>query len=344
MRAAVPRSSAGNAGVSGKPAKPGPRSASASRVLVAGGAGFIGSIVAQEFVRAGWTVTVVDGLLPGTGGRREHLKPVERAIEFVAGRVERVAGLPDLLAAQDLVVDCMGMTSHVSGLKKPLRDLQVNTASHVHLIQALPKGEGPRIVYLGTRVQYGKPQTARITKATHCQPMEPQGVSKLAAEGYYRAFAAVHGWNVVSLRLTNCFGEHQPLRGADLGLVGNCVRDLVGSRSVTVFGKGRRRNLVYVRDVAQIIVRLAGKTLRGFNVYNVAGTPVTIERMAASLVEIIGYGRILSEELPRGLRPFESGPAAFDDARLRRLVRPFPRTDLEVALKRTVEYFRENAK
>ena len=189
------------------------------RILVAGGAGFVGSAIARRFVRSGDAVTVVDGLCPRTGGRAENLDAIRERIRFLHARVEEVAGLAGLLGDSDVVIDCMGWTAHRDGLLDPAYDEEINLRSHLHLICQIPQECRAVFIYLGSRGQYGNPPVASITEDTPMIPQDAQGTSKLAAEHYYRIYSARKRFRALSLRLPNTFGEGQPTQGEDIGLV-----------------------------------------------------------------------------------------------------------------------------
>src|SRR5437870_13688580 len=126
-------------------------------------------MIAGAFAAARWRVTVIDGFVPGTGGRRENLRGLASDVTLIDRRVEHVRSLRKILGQNDLVVDCMAMTSHLRALRQPLLDLELNAASHLHLIQAIPTGKAANVLYLGSRSQYGR-QHGEIHESTPCVP------------------------------------------------------------------------------------------------------------------------------------------------------------------------------
>jgi UDP-glucose 4-epimerase len=311
-------------------------------VLVLGGAGFIGSHVAERFVAAGDRVIVLDGLIAGTGGRLENVQPLlASGVEIVRSDIASAPYLRGLVERSDLVVDTMAWTAHRPALEDPVRDLRLNAESHLHVIRCLPAGKP--VIYLGSRGQYGAAPTATITEETPMTPQDVQGIHKLAAESYYRVFAGLRGFHAVSLRIANCFGERQPTSGDDIGLIGNFVRDLLAGREVSVFGDGRRRNLVYARDLAGVVQRLGAERFAGFSAFNYAGDAVRIEAIVKLLVEIVGRGGYRVAAMPHDLARIDVGDAHFSDGRLRALMGGLPATDLRRALSATVDYFRRGS-
>jgi UDP-glucose 4-epimerase len=310
-----------------------------SRILLLGGAGFVGSRIAIACVRAGHAVRVVDGLLQQTSGRRENLAAVAAAVDLVAARVEDFADLEPTLAASDVVIDCMGWTLHRAALADPLYDVALNLASHVSWLRRLPDGARPLVIYLGSRVQYGDVPGGEIDEDAPQEPVDVQGIHKAAAERHFRLAARLRGIPVVVLRLPACIGPHQPFEGDDIGLVGGFVRDVLADRPIQVFGRGRQRAIAFVDDVAEVVCRLAARPAEGFTAYNLRGEVLPIEELAARVVATVGRGRVEVTEVPHEIAAIDSGAAAFREDRLRvALGDDVPRTSLDHALAETVRY------
>jgi len=311
----------------------------ASRVTLFGGAGFIGSRIALACVRAGHRVRVIDGLLARTSGRRENLAPVAADIDFRAARIEHVGDLDRVLAESDVIVDCMGWTQHRAALDDPLYDLELNVASHLHWLRRVPDHLRAKVVYLGSRGQYADPATGDIGEDDPQEPRDVQGIHKAATERHFRLAASLRDLDVVALRLPACIGPNQPAEGEDIGLLGGFARDLLAGRAIRVYGRGRRRAVAYVDDVAEIVCQLARLPGRGFQAYNLRGDVLPIEDIAKRLVAIVGRGSVEVADLPRDIAAIDSGAAAFREDRLRAaLGGAVPRTLVDEALAATVRH------
>lgn len=311
-----------------------------AKVVVFGGAGFIGSHCVDRLVARGDEVVVVDGLMPGTGGSRRHLAAVLDRIEFRPAPIAEVPDLDRLLARADVVIDAMAWTSHMAALEHPVKDLELNLLSHLRLLEGLATAPVSKVIYVGSRSQFGR-VSGVLDDATPMDPIDVQGIHKAAAEQHFRLAATRHSLNVVSLRLPNCFGERQPVAGNDIGLVGGFIRTALQGETIDVFGDNRFRCLLYAGDAATIVERVASASITGFCGVNVGGAHVAIRDLAGRVVAEAGSGRVESRPLPPDVRAIDAGDARVDETRLAGLIGPPPCRDLNAALAATVAYFRE---
>ena len=309
-------------------------------VLVAGGAGFLGSHIAKRFFYEGYKVLVLDGLLEGSGGDERNLEPILRYIDFLKVDIRDADQFADEIEKCHLIVDCMAWTSRHKALQDPIYDLQLNAESHLHLLKYLNSNQ--KIIYLGSRSQYGIPDVSVINEETAMVPVDIQGIHKLAAESYYRVYARLKKLNVISLRFPNCFGENQPTQGEDVGLVGGFIRSLLDKKLVEVFGIRRRRALVYAPDLAEVVLRLSKTPISGFSAFNIKGKDIHIKSLVEILIELIGHGAYQLTPLPADITAIDVGNAVFDNTKLGEVIEDIPLTDLREALTATIKYFKEN--
>lgn len=318
-----------------------------AKVLILGGAGFLGSNIAKRFVESGDKVHIIDSLADKTGGKRENLRDIIFDITFTNSDITGIDNLNEIIEQSDIIIDCMAWTAHRSAISNPRYDLKLNVESHLSLINALkgvPNVKDKKIIYLGTKVQYGSPYVEEITEETPMVPEDIQGIHKLVSESHFRVYSKLNELNVVSLRLPNCFGENQPIEGEDIGLIGGFIRDILNGKEIELFGENRKRYLLYAKDLAEIVFRLSQKPFKGFSAFNVGGKETKIEDLAKNLIEIIGQGIYIKKEIPFEVKSIDPGNAKFSDEKLRRFLGEIPETDLKLALKETVQYFKENLK
>ena len=311
--------------------------------MILGGAGFVGSNIVQVFLNNGYQVTVIDGLLQKTGGSKTNLKHFLSQITFVHSKIEDFESLKECIEKHHVIIDCMAWTSHKEALEDPVYDLKLNLSSHLHLIKNILKNENKnkKIVYLASIGQFGNTNSLTIDEVTPMVPIDIQGVHKLAAESYYRIYSNLNGLNIISLRFPNCFGFNQPFTIEDIGLVGGFIRDLLQDKNVIIFGKQRKRSIVYASDIAEIVFRLINQSWVGFHPLNVAGSYLSIEKIVVNLIKIIKKGGYTFEPMPDNIKKIDMGSSPIREEQLKKLISEVPKTNLESALSVTVDYFKK---
>ncbi len=311
------------------------------KILILGGAGFIGSNLAEEFINLGAQVKIVDGFVQHTGANRDNIKSFVEKIDLYDCRVENLHNLSELVNDSDFIIDSIGLTAHIFGIENPLIDVQYNLICHLLIISALKGSKNKKVIYLGSRGQYGNIEGTVISEKTPQNPIDAQGINKVAAEIFYKIYAQKYGFKVVSLRITNCFGQNQKCYGNDIGLVGSFIRDMLSGKTVDIFGKKeRRKNLIYIKDLVKIITRFNTRIVNSFEAYNIAGYELTIGNILDYIIGIIGRGKYVVKPFPKDIKNIDVGEAGFSDEKIRYLLGRLEFTNIRDALSNTIEYFK----
>jgi nucleoside-diphosphate-sugar epimerase len=310
-----------------------------NRALILGGAGFIGSHIAEKLLKVGYQVGIVDGVVEGTGGSFENIADWKNDFEFV--ELEPVRNAQDLVEHirwADYIVDGMAFTGHLIGFQDPVTDVACNLMSHLYLVEALKSCPGKRVIYLASRGQYGAVTSNVVTEESPCRPLDPQGINKLAAEHFLRIYGPAYGFETASLRITNCFGPRQKLSG-EIGLVGAFIKDVLEGRTIEVFGSPDRvKNVVYVRDVARIVLDLMKAGWKNFELFNVGGVEVSIQQLLEQIFAAAGKGRFILKSFPDEVKKIDVGEARFSDAKLNAWLGCSERTAMGESIPATVDY------
>ncbi len=261
---------------------------SAKKVLVTGGAGFIGSHVADAYVARGYKVWVVDDL---SSGRKINVNPdvvfLEMGIEDPGLRALFRQVKFDLVSLHAAQIDV-----RVS-VNDPARDASVNVIGLLNVLEGAREAGTKRVVYVSSGgVVYGEPEQIPTPEVAPKLPLSPYGVAKLSGEHYLHYYREVHGLEYVALRYANVFGPRQDPHG-EAGVVAIfCDRLMVGEE-LTIFGDGEQtRDYVYVKDVVSANLLASDMTLSpksnldsvAFNVGTGMGT--SVNRLADILEDI----------------------------------------------------------
>lgn len=314
-----------------------------NQVLILGGAGFVGSNITKRFVDEGLKVTVIDGLLAQTGGNKENLSPCAKKIRFINKKIESVSNLSEIIDSCDLIVDSMAWTSHRMAFDRPLYDVRLNLLSHLKLIDNLQGKKSKKVIFMGTRSQYGR-ISGIVSEDAPKIPVDIQGINKEAAESYFRIYSNIYGFDVASVRFGNTMGVNMPFVGDDIGLVGILIRDLVLGKVIKVYGRGHRRTFVYASDLAKVVFKLASSNFSGFEAFNLNGQAMTVQKFAARAVAILGKGKYKIESMPQEIARMDVGACSLSEKKLAKFIGKIPRTDFDVALKKTLDYYKSKLK
>ena len=217
------------------------------RVLIAGGAGFIGSHVAEAYAAAGWAVEVLDDLSSGKAANVPAGIPLLRLdVRSPEARAAVAGGRYRLLVVLAAQVDV-----RVS-VRDPLRDTDINVMGLINLLEGAAAGGVRRVVFSSSGgVLYGEAERVPTPETAEKRPISPYGVSKLAGEHALRVLGELRGFEVVALRYANVFGPRQDPHG-EAGVMAIFTGRALRNEPLTVFGDGRQtRDYVFVADVAR---------------------------------------------------------------------------------------------
>jgi UDP-glucose 4-epimerase len=308
-------------------------------VLVTGGAGFIGSHVAERFLSEGWTVHVVDNLVTG---KRENL-PGEVSFHEHDIRDPAAAALVARLRPQ-VIVHLAAQMDVRKSLADPMFDAGTNIVGSLALLEAVREhSPTTRFVFSSTGgALYGDHTVPPNVETFPKDPESPYAIAKLSVELYLAYYARVHGLDTVALRYGNVYGPRQDPHG-EAGVVAIFCGRLLEGRPLTIFGDGlQTRDYVYVTDVADATWRATTQTLpapalldaRAFNIGTGIGTPVV--RLAEVLRAAAGCD-VSIEYAPK--RPGEQQESYIDVTKAARLLGWRPTVSLEDGLARSYAAF-----
>lgn len=311
------------------------------RVLVAGGLGFIGSTLVRRLADLGARVLAVDSLVPEYGGNRFNVAGYEDRIEVNISDIRDPYSLRHLVAGRDVIFNLAGQTSHLDSMSDPFTDLAINCTAQLSLLEICrASNPGATIVFASTRQVYGRPRSLPVDERHPLDPVDVNGIHKIAGESYHRLYARVHGMHTVALRLTNTYGPRMRVTDARQTFLGAWIRAAVEARPFEVWGGGQLRDFTYVDDAVDALI--AAARLPGSGVYNLGGDRVISLRATADLLAAISGGGYVVREFPADRVRIDIGDYYADDGAFRAASGWAPRVALEEGLRRTVDYYRRH--
>jgi len=309
------------------------------KVLITGGAGFIGSHVADLFIDNGWDVTIVDDF---SSGKRENIpaKATFHEISVKSAEFSRLASTGNFDVAAHLAAQ-MDVRKSVAD---PIADAATNILGTLNLMEALGKsGARTRVIFASTGgALYGDFNTPPNLETYPKDPESPYAIAKLSAEYYLAYYSRVHNHEYAALRFGNVYGPRQDPHG-EAGVVAIFCRRILNDKALTVFGDGlQTRDYVYVGDVARAVWLAATKPLpekgrldaRGFNIGTGKGTSVL---EIAKLLQKTAGSDVPIEFAPH--RPGEQQESFVNADKARDVLGWAPNVSLAEGLQKTYAWF-----
>jgi UDP-glucose 4-epimerase len=314
----------------------------ARRVLVTGGAGFIGSHIAEAYQAAGWEVTALDDLSRGKAAQVPKGVPLIVAdIRSEAAREAVATGGFEVLNHHAAQIDVR------MSVERPSLDADINIAGFVNMLEGAGRGGVRRVVFASSGgVVYGNPDTIPTPESAPKQPVSPYGVSKLAGEHYLRALGELQGFEGVALRYANVCGPRQDPK-SEAGVVSIFVSRLLAGQPLSIFGDGRQtRDYVSVKDVARANVMASSVALpsgadhdtRAFNI--ATGTERSVLELAEAVGRVVGRRPELRME---AARPGEILRSALDVRKAGQVLGWRPEVAFEDGLAMLMDWFKTEA-
>ena len=310
-----------------------------ARVLVTGGAGFIGANLVRRLLREGARVTVLDDLFTG---RIENLP--RKGFEFVKGSVCDPAIVEKLVAEAEVIFHAAARNIVVS-TRNPREDFETNIGGTLNMLLAAraTNGRVKRLVYTSSTSVYGNPRYLPINEDDHLSLLTPYAVSKLGGENYCQAFFESYGVPTTAVRYSNVFGPGQDPSNPYCGVVAKFIELLFAGQAPVIHGDGNQtRDFTYIDDAVEATVLAAQSDRALGEVFNVGtGVETRVNELAAILSRIVGST----------LEPQHTNRRDIDNIRRRvvniektqRTLRWVPNFTLEAGLGNTVQWQREKA-
>lgn len=316
------------------------------RVLITGGAGFIGSNLAIALVKAGAQVTIIDSMIEDYGGNLFNLKSIKDKITLNIADLRAPYALAYLLKDKQIIFNLAGQVSHIDSMTDPLTDLEINCRSQLSLLEQV-KEHCPtaKIVFASTRQIYGRPQYLPVDEQHPINPPDINGINKTAGEWYHSLYHKVHGLKTVSLRLTNTFGPRQLMHHGRQGFIPVFIRLLIEGKGLQLFGDGLQiRDINYVDDVVSALL-LAGEKPKAIgNVYNLGGEPISLLDLVKKMIKINGMGSYSLTPFPEEKKKIDIGDFYGDYTLINKHLGWTPQVSLDSALKKTFAFYRKYSK
>jgi nucleoside-diphosphate-sugar epimerase len=303
--------------------------------LVTGGAGFIGSHLAEELVRRGHRVRVADDLATGKRSNLEHLPQVE----FLEGDLAELAFARQAVEGVEFVLHQAAIPSVPRSVADPVTTHRANVDATLNVLVAARDAGVRRVTFAASSAAYGNTLTLPKHEEMPTDPLSPYALHKVVGEMYLRMFADLYGLETCSLRYFNVFGPRQDPSSAYSGVISVFAAALLDGRSPTIYGDGEQtRDFTYVADVVDGVLRACEAPEANGEIINVAaGGRISLNRLFETMKQLVG-----SDVMPvyAATREGDVRDSQADITKARRILAFEPTVSLEEGLRRTVEWYR----
>ena len=307
--------------------------------LVTGGAGFIGSSIAEELLRKGETVRILDDF---STGRRQNLETLKGKLDVIEGSIVDPAAVKRAMEGVEVVFHEAAIPSVTRSVETPQDSMLVGVQGTTVVLDLAQRAGVKRLIFAASSSAYGNTPTLPKIETMQPEPLSPYAVSKLTCEHMLRVFSQLHGMETLSLRYFNVFGPRQDPTSQYAAVIPNFITAAIKKTRPTVFGDGEQtRDFCFIENtVAANLLAATTKNKLSGEVVNIAcGERISLNHLLTIIGEETGGGKLPAEYLPT--RAGDVRDSLADIGAARSLIGYDPKVDVREGLKKTIAAFRD---
>jgi nucleoside-diphosphate-sugar epimerase len=307
--------------------------------LVTGGAGFIGSNIAEKLVSLGENVRVIDNFLTG---KQENMNTFISKIDFVEGDIRDLDIVTGAMKDVDYVIHQAALPSVPKSIELPIESNEHNTNGTLNILFAAKESHIKRLVYAASSSAYGdQPQSPKVETMLP-MPMSPYAVNKLAGEHYCASFTTVYGLETVALRYFNVFGPRQDPTSFYSAVIPKFITAFMNNEAPVIYGDGEQsRDFTYIDNIVTANLLACKEDGLGGKMFNIAcGESFTLNQLCQDLQDIMGK---IIEPVYEEARVGDVKHSLADIDKARKLFGFEVHVNFKDGLRKTVDWFSQNS-
>jgi len=306
--------------------------------LVTGGAGFIGSHIAEALVRRGDRVRVIDNLVTG---HLSNLDPIKSDVEFIEGDITNAEMVARAVKGVDCVFHEAALASVPRSVERPLDTNAACVTGTLTVLDQARKAGVRRLVYAASSSAYGDQPTSSKRESDLPSPISPYGAAKFAGESYCHAFTATYGFETVCIRYFNVFGPRQDPNSQYSAVIPLFITAMLAGKQPTVYGDGHQsRDFTYIANVVHgnLLAADADAKLAAGRTFNVAnGRSTSLLELLVQLNQLLGTK---IQPIHAAARVGDVRESLADITQARKCLAYEPQVDFDEGLRRSIDYYR----
>jgi UDP-glucose 4-epimerase len=313
-------------------------------ILITGGLGMIGSSIANQLVKWGARVTIIDACLKPYGANEFNIHASRDKIKFYKIDIRDLKALPPIIKGCDIIFNLAGQVSHNDSLENPFLDTEINYCGHLNVLETVRRVNPKiKILYSGSRLQFGKIEKIPVNEAHLQRPLTPYALNKSAAESMYLFYQRLHGIPVVIFRIANPYGPRGQMLHNKYCMINWFIRQAMENKTITIYGNGEQiRDYIYIDDLVAAFIHAAvdeGCDGQAFNVGS--GLGVTFNKMAEIIIQTVRMGKVIHIPWPKNYINVETGDYISDIKKIKNVLGWQPEIGLAEGIAKTHAYYKK---
>jgi UDP-glucose 4-epimerase len=248
-----------------------------------------------------------------------------------------------LVREKDIIFNLAGTLSHIDSMKDPFTDLDINCRAQLSILEAC-RDNNPKvkIIFAGTRNQYGKAKYQPVDESHPMEPIDVNGINNIAGEWYHILYNKIYEIKACSLRMTNCYGPRHQMRHPRQGILNWFIRQVMDGQKIKLYGSGGQiRDCNYVDDVVEAFLMVGASDKVWSQAFNLGGTPVSLKKFVETVIQIYGKGSYELVPFPSERKIIEPGDYISNWSKIKKTVGWEPITSLEGGIRKTIEFYKK---
>lgn len=308
------------------------------KIVVTGGAGFVGSHLTEALVKKGCEVTILDNLSNGFIGNISHLLNCSNKVNLIQGDIRDAEVCIKAVEGAEVVFHEAAQINPVLAVENPFIDFETNARGTLNILEAARKKDVKKFIFASTNV-YANPKYLPIDENHPIDLLSPYAASKLSGEAYCIVYNNTYGLKTVRLRYTNIYGPRQRATRNESGVVTIFIERVLKGMRPIIFGDGdQTRDFIYVSDVIQANILAAESKKAHAEVFNIgSGQETSVNTLAKLILKIAGKEYLTPEYAPYRTADFRR--CVVDITKARNVLVFNPKITLEKGLRKTVDWW-----